>query len=545
MYIEGHSRCKMSIEKIRSKIESGSIPKIRKGYTTGNRTYLKSEPDSVSFTGGNPVATVAKPLEKYLLEKMPWYTRGMVKIHEGMGEVQNQLINACGTGMVAPLFIMYNPISDKDQDTKTYTAMRQPISAVLAVGTQAAIVVPFNAMIKKDADIGYLPMQYNRTLFPSDDFVEKLVKKENPGKKFKKNKDVDELKDAIEKYKKEHYEKPLIEMIENDRIIFNTTDGKTTSTLEMPKEKFQELFKETLDTIIKEEQEEKLNAIQNKLPKKIERGIFYNTYPEKSMEVMQRLNTTLDFSEIDFEDKMSVKDAHKSFDKECKKIIKELKKASKKQPEDELVNDGLIKIIKEIKKWNNGKDDSSLRVLQNKIIKQLDLINKMKDMDSTKEIINYVKGSIDRRTDAIDGTINTLKKIKTQLETNGITVKEAQRIIDEEIEHSNTKVRRQIKTSGSGKEDIRTTSEWIDSTAARLSEKTKSIAKCIAKRAEKHATSYIDGLKRWTGLGVSLAILPVTCWLLNKIYPWFMDKAFPNLSQKKPPENNNQKVEVA
>lgn len=55
-------------------------------------------------------------------------------------------------------------------------------------------------------------------------------------------------------------------------------------------------------------------------------------------------------------------------------------------------------------------------------------------------------------------------------------------------------------------------------------------------------------LKRWTGLGVSLAILPATCWMLNKIYPWFMDLAFPSLSNKaaaaKEKKNNNQKVEV-
>ena len=531
----------MSIEKIRSKIESGSVPKIKRGYSSGNRTYLQTGQDSVSFSG-NPTTTVVKPLEKYLLEKMPWYTRGMVKIHEGMGEVQNQLINACGTGLVAPLFIMYNPISDKDQDTKTYTAMRQPISAVLAVGTQAAIVVPFNAMIKRDADIGFLPIQYNRTLFPSDDFVEKLVKEETPGQKFKKNKDVNELKDAIDAYKKEHYEKPLIEMIENDRIIFNTTDGKTTSTLEMPKEKFQELFKETIDTIIKEEQEEKINAIENKLTKKIKRGIFYNTYPEKSKEIMERLQTTLNFGELSFDNKLSAEDSYKKFEKECKTIIKELKKATREHPEDELANEGLINIVKEIKRWNNGKDDDSLRVLQNKIIKQLDLIEKMRGMESTDKIHDYVKSAVDRRTNAIEATIKTLNEIKTRLETNGITVKEAQKIIDDEIERSNKKVRQQVKISGSGKEDIKTTIEWIDSSAARLSEKAKSVAKCIAKRAEKHATSYIDGLKRWTGLGVSLAILPLTCWLLNKLYPWFMDRAFPNLSQK---NNQPKKDEVA
>jgi len=538
----------MSIEKIKSKLEGGSFPKIRKGYAISNRSYLKTGQDSVNFTGAATAAVAAgKPLEKYLLEKMPWIARAMVKLHEGMGEVQNQLINACGTGLVAPLFIMYNPLSDKDQDTKTYTAMRQPISAVLAVATQAAIVIPFNAMIKNDADIGYLPMEYNRTLFPSDDFIEKLVKKENPGKKFVKNKDVDELKDAIAAYKKEHYEKPLVEMIENDKIVFNTTDGKNKSTLEMPKDKFSDLFKETIDEIINEEQAEKVNTIQNKLPKKIERGIFYHTNSEQAMDIMRRLKTQIDFGELDFEDnKQMLEDAHKNFNKECKKIIKELKKATKKHPENETVNEGFIKIIKEVKKWNNGKDETSLRVLQNKLIKQVDLINKMKSMDSTKDIINYVKGSIDRRTDAIDGSIRTLQAIKTKLEGDGITVKEAQAIIDAEIDRSNQRVRRQVKISGSGKDDIRTTTEWIDSTAARLTEKAKSIAKCIAKRAEKHATSYIDGLKRWTGLGVSLAILPVTCWLLNRIYPWFMDKAFPGLSNPKPKDaNSDKKVEVA
>ena len=549
MYIEGHSRWKMSIEKIKTKMESGSFPKIRKGHATGNRTYLRAGHDSVNFTGAAAAAEAAKPLEKYILERMPWIARAMVRLHEGMGEVQNQLINAFGTGLVAPLFIMYNPLSDKDQDTKTYTAMRQPISAMLAVGTQAAIVVPFNALIKRDADLGYLPMQYNRTLFPSDDFIEKLVKKENPGRKFKKNKDVDELKDAIAKYKKEHYEKPLIEMIENDKIIFNTTDGKNKSTLEMPKDKFDELFKETIDEIIAEEETEKLNAIKNKLPKKIERGVFYNTHSEQAMNIMSRLNTQIDYGELDFENSQkAIEDAHKNFDKECKKIIKELKKASKKHPGNEPVNSEFIKIIKELKKWNNGKDETSLRVLQKKLIKQIDLIKKMRGMDSTKEIINYVTGAVNRRTDAIDNTIKTLQTIKTQLEGDGITVKEAQAIIDAEIASSDKRVRHLVKTKGSGKDDIKTTTEWIDSSGARLSEKAKNIAKCIAKRAEKHAVSYIDGLKRWTGLGVSLAILPLTCWLLNRIYPWAMDKIFPNLSKPKKQDNtnnNNTKVEVA
>jgi hypothetical protein len=79
-----------------------------------------------------------------------------------------------------------------------------------------------------------------------------------------------------------------------------------------------------------------------------------------------------------------------------------------------------------------------------------------------------------------------------------------------------------------------------------LKSKAQSLASCIADNLKKHVKSNIDGYKRWTGLAVSLAILPVTCWLLNRIYPWFMDKAFPELSNKaaSAKANKNQKAEV-
>lgn len=548
MYIEGHSRCKMSIEKIKSKMEGGTFPKIRKGYSIGNRTYLKTGEDSVSFTGAAAVATnYTKPLDKFILEQMPLTARAMVKLHEGMGEVQNQIINACGTGLIAPIFIMYNPMSDKDQDTKTYTAMRQPISAVLTVGTQAAIVIPFNAMINKDADIGYLPMQYNRTLFPSDDFIEKIVRKNNPGKKFIKNNDIDELKNSIAEYKKIHYEKPLIDMIENDTIIFNTTDGVNQSTLEIPKDKFKQLFNETITEIIQEEESEKLNAIEKKLPNKIKRGIFYHTYPEESLAMINRLKQSIEYNNKNFtSNEQMIEAVHENFRKECSAIIKDLKASTRKHPEKESMNSEFIKIINEIKRWDNGKDITSLKVLEKKILKQHENIKRMSAMEYTKDIVDYVTGSVYRRTDAIDGTITTLNKIKKQLETKGITVKEAQALINQAIEKSRKQVINKIKSAGGDvNSEFYTSAEWTDSTAARLTDKASSIAKCIAKRAEKHATSYIDGLKRWTGLGVSLAILPLTCHLLNKIYPWFMERAFPGLTKKKPDNSNEQKVEVA
>ena len=538
----------MSIEKIKNSLETTSAQRLFNGQAVKNRVYLGVPHDTTSFSGAAKVVTpAAKPLKEFLLDIMPGKIKKMVKIHEGMGEVQNQLINATGTGLVAPLFIKYNPLSDTDENTRTYTAWRQPVSAVLAVATQAAIVVPFNKIIKHAADIGYFSTRYNSSLFPSDDYLKKEIKALNPGKKYTKQ----EMKDAIEAHKNANYDKKLINMIEQDKIVFNTSNGKTASTLEMPAQEFKKLFTETIDNIIQSESAEKVKVIQRKLPQKIERGIFFHNNPDEAKSVLQRLrsNVTQIYNQTDFATTPNqIAEANKKFNKDCKALIKELKTEIKKDSSKKSVNTELIKIIKEIKDKNTGNDSSALRVLGEKIDKMIESVNTMQSKKSTQEIMEYVNEVIYRRTNAIDETIEALTKIKTRLETSGITVKEAQQIIDDTIEASRNSVRAKLTDNGIGEADLKKSIEWVESVGTRLTEKAKSISKCIGDQLKKHAKSNIDGLKRWTGLGVSLAILPATCWMLNKIYPWFMDKAFPNLSNKaaaaKEKKNNNQKVEV-
>ena len=538
----------MSIEKIKNSLETTSAQRLFNGQAVKNRVYLGVPHDTTSFSGAAKVVTpAAKPLKEFLLDIMPGKIKKMVKIHEGMGEVQNQLINTTGTGLVAPLFIKYNPLSDTDENTRTYTAWRQPVSAVLAVATQAAIVVPFNKIIKHAADIGYFSTRYNSSLFPSDDYLKKEIKALNPGKKYTKQ----EMKDAIEAHKNANYDKKLINMIEQDKIVFNTSNGKTASTLEMPAQEFKKLFTETIDNIIQSESAEKVKVIQRKLPQKIERGIFFHNNPDEAKSVLQRLrsNVTQIYNQTDFATTPNqIAEANKKFNKDCKALIKELKTEIKKDSSKKSVNTELIKIIKEIKDKNTGNDSSALRVLGEKIDKMIESVNTMQSKKSTQEIMEYVNEVIYRRTNAIDETIEALTKIKTRLETSGITVKEAQQIIDDTIEASRNSVRAKLTDNGIGEADLKKSIEWVESVGTRLSEKAKSISKCIGDQLKKHAKSNIDGLKRWTGLGVSLAILPATCWMLNKIYPWFMDKAFPNLSNKaaaaKEKKNNNQKVEV-
>lgn len=528
----------MSIEKIKGSIDGISGTGKFNLQANNNRAYLDYPKDSVCFTGA---AAQTKTLKEILLGIMPKKIKNMVKIHEGMGEIQNQLINAIGTGLVAPLFIKYNPLSDTDKDTRTYTAWRQPVSAVLAVATQCAIVIPFNAAIKKGADIGFFPTQYNSSLFPSDDYLKHMIKANNPGKKFNK----EEMKAEIENYKKQN-DKALEKMISDDKIILNTSDGSKTTKLEMPQEDFKKLFMETLDNIIDAEEIEKRKAIDHKLPQKINRGIFFHNNPEESRAVVQRLSNKVSqiYTQADFgatPDKFV--EASKDFDKECKKLISELKAENKKNPAKKKVNNELIKIVKEIKNKNTGSDASAMRVLELKLNNMLENIDTMASKKSTQEIIEYVNEVIYIRTNAIDGTIGTLSKIRSKLQTSGITVKEAQEIINNTITNAENLVKTKLRAKGLNEKEINESIEFTENVSIRLKQKAGSVAKCIGDQLKKHVKSNIDGLKRWTGLGVSLAILPATCWLLNKIYPWFMDLAFPKLSNKtaKPKQDNNNK----
>ncbi len=529
----------MGIEKIRSGYEGNSALKISQSNPVKNRVYLGEIKDSTSFTGAAAVAVnTTKPLQDILLEIMPKSASRMMKMHDGMGEIQNQLINAVGTGLIAPVFIKFNPLSDTDENTRTYTAWRQPVSAVLAVGTQCAIVKPFNDLIRWMADIGYLGERYNSSLFPSENYLTKLAKTQNP----KLNKD--ELKTEVDNLKNKYAEN-LKSMIEDEKIVFTKTSAKGSSKYEMPEKDFKQLLAETIDTIIKDEEAQKLNTIDQKLPKKIERNIFYHNHPKEAIALLERVNSkiTQSYSQADAMPEKPIDISH-HIDKELKKVIAELKREMNSDPVKKDINPELIKIVKELKDKNIEKDTSSVRILSNKIESLIKNVNVMAAKGSTKEIIEDVNKTIFLRTNSIDDVIATLTDIKNRMLNSTLTVKEAQKIIDEKISKSDTHVWTTLRAQGLKDSDILNSDVLNESVGTRFKQKAGSLAKCIAEQMKNKAKANIDGYKRWTGLGVSLAILPVTCWMLNRIYPWFMDLAFPNLSNKQGKAQNDKKAEV-
>ena len=73
------------------------------------------------------------------------------------GEIQSQVINAVFTTTLAPFFIAFNPFSTQDKKTKEYTALRQPISAAVAITGGFALTSLTNSWVEKlgsEGDLG-------------------------------------------------------------------------------------------------------------------------------------------------------------------------------------------------------------------------------------------------------------------------------------------------------------------------------------------------------------------------------------------------------
>lgn len=535
----------MGIEKIRNNFDAAPTSKNAfAGQIARNRVYLGEIKDTTSFTGAQAAAT--EKVSDILLKLFPGKIRVMLKAHENMGEIQNQMINAVGTGFVAPLFIKFNPMSDTDENTRTYTAWRQPVSAVLAVATQCAIVKPFNDLIRWMSDIGYLGQNYNKTLAPSNNYIEKLIKEQNPNKKYTK----EELKAEVESIQKQK-EKALEKMISNNEIIFDKTSRKGGKTViekaPMSENDFKQLVSDTIDSIINSEEAQKLEATTLKTSKKMERALFYNKNAEDSRKVLERISNKInnEYTEADFStDK--IKSIHTELNKEFKEIIKELKTEAKADPSKKETNAELIKIVKGLKSRNIGNEPETIRIMKYKVDDMLGELNIVSAKKSTSEIVDYINKKIARRTNAIDSVISTLSELKTKLLNSEISISQAQEVINEKIKASTKAVEEKLKAQGITGEEILEHPEYKESLASRMKQKIGSLAGSVRKQLAKNQKANIDAAQRWTGLFVSLAILPVTCWMLNKIYPWFMDLAFPNLSNKKDvkPAENEKKVEV-
>lgn len=456
-----------------------NTPKLR----VDNGRKSNYTPNSTpKFKGKIPQDQLVKDIQKL----MPTSLKMMTKFADSMGEISNILINAAGTGLVAPIFIKYNPLSKADEDTRTYSAWRQPISAILAIATQASMVAPFNSLLSNMSNNGNCEDFYNKTNFQDEAYIRKLLKKTN------KNITSEQL-DKLVKAEQEKQYTSFIENLRNKNAIY--IKQHKAPTKQMDDSTFKNLLLETVKTMSKDDTK-KLETCDTKKTKREMRSNFIQHQNDKTKTVLTEIDTEL-----------KNKSTLSEYNKYLSGKIKSLK--------SENANEELIKMVKEvldrgsIKQVDENGSTALMKEMQEKVTKMLKHTEKYANVPED-EVAKHVEKSVADRKFAYTKSIEILKEIESDInasgENNKISIADIEKRIAERIKQYNITENCSVKSE---------------------------FAKKVYTKYKDNIEGSLKGYKQFTGLLISLAVLPITCTLLNEVYPVFMDAVFPNLSNKK------------
>ncbi len=466
-------------------------------FAAAHQTAAKIKPQSSNpnFTGnyGKQMKELMSQ-KKWLnvMEKMKWFD----------GEQGRILLTALGTGAIAPLFIAWNPYvkpkegaSEEEKEnlkkTQKYTAMRQPISAVLQIIFQLSILTPLN----KGLD----------SIF------------NNP--KNAKNVWVELDKSALQ-------DKKYIERIEKKKLQNEIKEGTVKIS---DKEK----FNEELAKRVKETENKQLKAVTEKLKATGQIHIGERIIDNKV--VGEIVNNKID-DYINAAKELQVDSKGMDFyQKRAKDLINNensLKDIFKNLPEND----------KEIMNYLKGKlkdSNSETQNLLNEIIRLPEDMRRSR-CERTLERINVIKNicngeftpakyieAMRNDYDKIADIINNLEacKIKDITKTDKETIKETLKKVAEFCHYDNKNP--QMKR-------IFHDSTTFESNASKLLNKvfedvTKSYKNVVGKKYRM--------FKEFAGITIGLFITtPITCTALNWVYPRFMEIFFPKLAGNKKPQ---------
>lgn len=438
-----------------------------------NVAKSKSYAPARGFTSSAEKVKLEKTTQKELDKLMPRMIKIISKFSRLEGEVPNIIINALGTGLVAPIFIKYNFLSKTDEDTRTYSAWRQPVSAVLAVITQAGMILPFNNLITRMNNKGdFKDPKYNTTAFPDPKYIEEQLKKEGCKLTGK------ELEDLAKQRYNENIDKLVSNAIKHNSIEYTTSAGQK---VKMSAEELKDL----------------LSSVANKMKTDVD-GTLKRYETEKPEHQIQRGEY--------------LRKNHK----DVRTILDDIEKQIKDGKSHSDIKKGLKAKLKELK---SNKADDELKAIVNQLYKQLDnptLAEEVKDL-----------------------------KVKCDSFGKCSSIEQVKRIVNSRLASRTAALKHQ-------QEAITNLLKGIDKkkTIGQLHEGLKKSIKdnqFVYDVIQKHISNTKANIKAYNqiiGIVVSVAMLPLTCTLLNYLYPRFMDTFFPSLSNKKKPHNNDTFVKV-
>lgn len=410
-------------------------------------------------------------------------SKGAQKVLQSLGlndgENLNNIVTAVGTSAVAPIFIRYNPISKEDKETKGYTAMRQPISAVIALAFQIPIMTAYNKWIDGHAaHLGVDEMDLSakppksvlrpRALQEYKAYKYDTIKSgDTPMKKSKwVNQRVTELQDDAF-YKELRKLRKTMGDAKIDAFDLVKPDDFKTAKKDIYRKVLMDDFKLAEADIanIKE-----LDDVKSKGKKLLKlKNISYSDYVEKLDErakdlSIERVNTKISESaKVKLETSKLLKSMSEKFAEAKARIYREINPNAVNQAEEISVAEDKIKSVK------NRIYNDTIASLETKLN-------------------SFEKGSVNHTNYEA-----ALKKLKRSgciegIKHHGLNIKEVEQSV-------------RIKEFLTAK---------INKSQVKLSD-----------------------FKKISGIAVGLAILPITCGILNWAYPRIMERYFPELAAAK------------
>lgn len=427
------------------------------------------------------------------------------------GEAGGILITALGTGIVAPVVMGTNPLvkapkgateQEKQEvnNKKWYTAMRQPISAVLAVLFQLGALKPIDRILDRKFNIAenskFVDLHLDQCEINNKTFRERLVKAQfkDAGKTKPSifgiiTKGYKKTMDARKAYKKEFEE--AVENIENQQVEKVAQKFRQTGQIHIGE---RQLDNETLAKLVNNKIEDYVDAAKEL--KRTNDKITH--YTGKAELIMNNKEAIIDmFKDLPADEK------------EAEVFIRNLSKKVTDPQLKEVINDVM----------NRSEDLWGSRA--SRTVERIDKITKICNGEYSMD--NYIDAMAKRNAE--------LDRIITKLELQKIKNPSA---ADTKAINETIKKVASLCRFDDNDELLRTIlnkTETFDSDLNKLTKKIYTdITKGYKKLVEHEYKAFNQAAK--VGIGV-LVTLPITCTALNLVYPVIMDLCFPKLSGKK------------
>lgn len=448
---------------------------------------------SPSFKGGY---AVRREIAKRVANSNTGYVKFLTKLGRNNGEILNTIVTALGTAIVAPIFIAFNPFSKEDKETKTYSALRQPISAIIAFVIQIFVNLRFNKWLDHNASTGRTEAS-NLLAKPQNSYLKSLFKLTKPGLPKQ------EVEDNIQ--------------LEQDKA-FEREYSLAKQKLKDTDIKYNELIDSNSYNKAKEQLEKELKDQKGKLTKKELKAQLTKDKINERAALIVKAEVEKD-ADVDFEIKRITKEATES-KKEFSKVLEELN-----DKHSELLRDMLEK--QDIK-YEDLVDPNSYNVAKAQLEQELKANNSKLSKRQIKKQVSETR--INERAAEI---------IKSEIEKGVASAADIQsakieKLIDLGIKDS--RKTEAVSLIESIIEKLTTLGDFsnvksVEQSYERVLQNVK--IKKVIRAGINNAEDTLKANKKWGGILLSLVTLPFSCGLLNWAYPRIMEKIMPEASNAK------------